>query len=208
MKTISEIVDDVSVSPEIEEIFVKIKKALNATFTPNFFRVWGVSPESLKGIWPVMDHILTSGRVGRPLKEMIFVAISALKSCHYCEAAHHAFCLSIGVTPEQIDSLINTYTADTANPKDKAAIDFAVRLAKDSHSSSEQDFQALRELGFDDEEIMEIIAMSGMGVFYNHLANATKINIDEGFIKIIYKKSRLIVKCCDRRLDQSTCFRT
>jgi len=42
----------------------------------------------------------------------------------------------------------------------------------------------LRELGFDDEEIMEImeiIAMSGMAVFYNHLANATKINIDKGF---------------------------
>ena len=190
MKTISKIVDDVSVSPEIEETFVKIKKALNAPFTPNFFRVWGVSPESLKGIWPVMDHILTSGRVGRQLKEMIFVAISSLKSCHYCEAAHHAFCLSIGVTPEQIDSLINNYTADTADPKDKAAIDFAVRLAKDSHSSSEQDFQALGELGFDDEEIMEIIAMSGMGVFYNHLANATKINIDEEFIKIISKKGK------------------
>jgi len=53
-----------------------------------------------------MDHILTSGRVGRQLKEIIFVAISLLKGCHYCEAAHHAFCLHIGVTPEQIDSLI------------------------------------------------------------------------------------------------------
>ncbi|MBC6961167.1 MAG: carboxymuconolactone decarboxylase family protein [Nitrosomonas sp.] len=53
-----------------------------------------------------MDHILTSGRAGRQLKEIIFVAISLLKGCHYCEAAHHAFCLHIGVTPEQIDSLI------------------------------------------------------------------------------------------------------
>ena len=188
MKTISKIVDDASVAPEIEETFIKIKKALKAPFTPNFFRVWGVSPESLKGIWPVMDHILTIGRVSRRLKEMIFVAISSLKGCHYCEAAHHAFCLSIGVTHEQIDSLINSYTADTVDPKDKAAIDFAVKLAKDSHSSSEQDFQNLRELGFDDEEIMEIIAMSGMGVFYNHLANATKINIDEGFTKMLSRK--------------------
>ena len=62
-----------------------------------------------------------------------------------------------------------------------------MRLAKDSHSSSEKDFQTLRQLGFDDEEIMEIIAMSGMGVFYNHLANATKINIDKGFTKIVSK---------------------
>ena len=187
-RTISQIVDDGTVTPEIDESFIPIKKALKSPFTPNFFRVWATSPESLKGIWPVMNHILTSGRVGRRLKEMIFVAISSLKGCHYCEAAHHAFCLHIGVSPEQIDSLINNYTAETSDPKEKAAIDFAVRLAKDSHSSSEQDFQTLRELGFDNEEIMEIIAMSGMSVFYNHLANATKINIDEGFTKKISRK--------------------
>lgn len=57
----------------------------------NFFRVWGTSSESLNGIWPVKDHILTSGRVGRCLKEMISVAISSLRSCHYNEAAHHFF---------------------------------------------------------------------------------------------------------------------
>lgn len=185
MRTISGIVDDGYVSPEIEETFSEIKNALDAPFTPNFFRVWAVAPESLKGIWPVMNHILTSGRLGRRLKEMIFVAISSLKDCHYCEAAHHAFCSSIGVPKEQIKSLIKNYTANTADPKEKAAIDFAVKLAKDSHASSEQDFQNLRERGFDDEEIMEIIAMSGMAVFYNHLANATKINIDEGFVKKI-----------------------
>jgi uncharacterized peroxidase-related enzyme len=189
MRTISQIVDDGTVTPDIDETFIKIKDALNAPFTPNFFRVWATSPESLKGIWPVMNHILTSGRVGRRLKEMIFVAISSLKSCHYCEAAHHAFCLSIGIKPEQIDRLIKSYTVETDDSREKAAIDFAVKLAKDSHSSSEQDFQILRELGFDDEEIMEIIAMSGMAVFYNHLANATKINIDNGFSEIISRKA-------------------
>jgi len=188
MKTISKIIDDPSVTPEIEDTFIKIKTALNAPFTPHFFQVWATAPESLKGIWPVMNHILTSGRLSRKLKEMIFVAISSLKDCHYCEAAHHAFCLSIGVTKEQIEDLIKHYTAETADPKEKAAIDFAVRLAKDSHSSSEEDFKNLKALGFDDEEIMEIIAMSGMGVFYNHLANATKINIDDGFTKIISRK--------------------
>lgn len=188
MRTISQIVNDGVITPEIDETFDNIKAALNAPFTPNFFRVWAISPESLKGIWPVMNHILTDGRVNRRLKEMIFVAISSLKSCHYCETAHHAFCLTIGVTQAQIDCLINNYTIDAIDdPRDKAAIDFAVRLAKDSHASSEQDFQTLRELGFDNEEIMEIIAMSGMAVFYNHLANATKINIDEGFTKIIAK---------------------
>ena len=190
MRTTSQIIDDATVTLEIDETFNKIKKELKAPFTPNFFRVWGISPESLNGIWPVMDHILTSGRVGRRLKEMIFVAISSLKRCHYCEAAHHAFCLHLGVTLAQIQNLIQNYTIDEADgAKDKAAIDFAVRLAKDSHSSSEKDFQMLNDFGFDNEDVMEIIAMSGMAVFYNHLANATKINIDEGFNEILSKSA-------------------
>ncbi|MDR4517538.1 MAG: peroxidase-related enzyme [Nitrosomonas sp.] len=186
MRTISQIINDAPVTPEIETTFNKIKTALNAPFTPHFFRVWATAPEALNGIWPVMNHILTSGRVSRRLKEMIFVAISSLKGCHYCEAAHHAFCLNIGVSQKQIEKLITNYSIDEEDgAKDKAAIDFAVRLAKDSHASSEKDFQLLKEYGFDEEEIMEIIAMSGMAVFYNHLANATKINIDQGFTQIL-----------------------
>ena len=181
MKEISKIVD-VPFNPELSETFEKIKTALNAPFTPNFFRVWAVSPVSLEGIWPVMRNILTSGKVGRQLKEMIFVAISSLKECHYCEAAHHAFCLSIGITPEQIDDLINIYTCKTADPKEVAAIEYAVKLARDSNSGTQEDFDNLKNLGFSDEEVMEIIAMSGMAVFYNHLANATQINIDQGFL--------------------------
>ncbi len=188
MEQISNLVENPTVTPELEEVFDKIKKALKAPFTPHFFQVWGNSPESLKGIWPVMNHILTSGKVGRKLKEMIFVAISSLKECHYCEAAHHAFCLSIGVTPEQIEDLVNNYTAVTATAQEKAAIDYAVKLAKDANSGDQHDYNNLIELGFSQEEIMEIIAMSGMAVFYNHLANATKINIDSGFKKIL--KSR------------------
>ncbi len=81
--------------------------------------------------------------------------------------------------------MIDNHTAETEDPKEKAAIDFAVKLAKDSNSSEPSDIANLRALGYDDEEIMEIIAMSGMGVFYNHLANATKIIVDQGFNDIL-----------------------
>lgn len=181
MRTISDIVDNGEVTPELTKTFGKIQNALGAPFTPNFFKVWAVSEESLNGIWPVMNHILVNGKVQRKLKEMIFVAISSFNNCHYCQSAHHAFCLSIGVTEEQIDDLINLYTSPTATPKEKAAIDFAMKLARDPKSSSESDFEELRSLGFCDEEVMEVIAMSGMGVFYTHLANATKIVVDKGF---------------------------
>ena len=187
MEKISNLISNPVVTVELDEVFVKIKKALNAPFTPNFFKVWGVSPESLKGIWPVMDNILTGGNVDRKLKEMIFVAISSLKECHYCEAAHHAFCLSIGVTPSQIEDLINNHTCE-AEDKIKEAINYAVKLAKNSRSGTQEDFDNLIVLGYSESDVMEIIAMSSMAVFYNHLANATKINIDSGFTKILESK--------------------
>lgn len=190
MEQISKLVDNAEVTPELQETFDSIKNALGAPFTPHFFQVWGLSPVSLDGIWPVMKNILTSGQVGRKLKEMIFIAISSLKSCHYCEAAHFAFAASIGVTQEQVDDLIQNYTAETADPKEKAAIDFAVKLAKDSHSGTAEDIEHLQSLGYSIPEVMEIIAMSGMAVFYNHLANATKINIDSGFLKKLPESER------------------
>lgn len=188
MKTISNTFEDAATSSEVEEIFVKVAEALEAPFTPHFFRVWAISPESLKGIWPVMRHILCGGRVSRRLKEMIFVAISSLKSCNYCQDAHVAFCTTIGVPNEQIQSLIEHKSVEGGDEKEKAAIDFAVMLANDSHAANQDEINKMKSIGYDDEEIMEIIAMSGMAVFYNHLANATSIMVDQGFKDILAGK--------------------
>ena len=185
MKTISAQFEDGQVTPDIQSTFEKVAEALEAPFTPHFFQVWALSPESLQGIWPVMRHILCGGKVSRKLKEMMFVAISSLKDCKYCEDAHNAFCTSIGVPNDQIQSLIENHSIEVGDPKEKAAIDFAVKLAKDSNADTAEDIQQLQALGYSEEEIMEIIAMSGMGVFYNHLANATKIIVDQGFKDIL-----------------------
>ncbi len=191
MKTISQTFDDAETTQDVEQTFARIAEALGAPFTPHFFRVWARSPESLEGIWPVMRHILCGGRVSRRLKEMIFVAISSLKNCDYCQDAHAAFCATIGVANDQIQSLIETHSLDGGDEKDKAAIDFAVKLAQDSHAADQAEIDKLKAAGYDDEEIMELIAMSGMAVFYNHLANATKIMLDQGFKDILADRTTL-----------------
>ncbi len=182
MKTISTLIDNPEITPELEATFEIIKEELGAPFVPNFFQIWGYNQTALQGIVPAMKYILGSGVLDRKLKEMIMIAISSLKNCNYCETAHQVFCFSMGALPEQIEFLINSYTLpDTDNPKDKAAVDFAVRLSKHPNTSSKEDFEELQALGFSKAEILEVIAMSGMAVFYSHLADATKITIDEGF---------------------------
>ena len=183
MRTISTIVDDAEMTPELEETFGNIQEQLGAPFVPNFFKVWAHAPEALNGIFPAMKHILASGKLDRKLKEMIFVAVSSLKDSSYCGAAHKAFCMSMGVSEDQLSGLIQDYTSNNLDPKDKAAIDFAVKLAKDPKVSTENDFKHLSEFGFSTEEVMELMAASAMAVFYDHLADSTGINIDEGFLK-------------------------
>ncbi len=182
MKTISTIIVDSENTPELESSFQTIKEELGAPFVPNFFKVWSDAPIALQGILPAMKYILGSGELDRRLKEMIMIAISSMKDCNYCEAAHSAFCKMMGVIPEDIESLLNTHSLPEEHDiKDKIAIDFAVQLAKDPNSSSEEDIVQLKSLGYSQTEILEIIAMSGMAVFYNHLADATKVNVDSGF---------------------------
>lgn len=188
MKTVSTIIDDAVTTPELNNTFEQIKKELGAPFVPHFFKVWGDAPTALQGILPAMKYILGSGELDRRLKEMMMIAISSSRNCEYCKAAHQVFCAMMGGVPNQIKSLLTTHTLpESDNAKDKAAIDFAVQLANDPNSSSTENFDKLKALGYTQAEILEIIAMSGMAVFYNHLADATQITIDKGFAEVVSK---------------------
>lgn len=172
---------DKEVDKEVEDMMNSIKEELQAPFVPNFFKVWSDAPEALKGIFPAMKHILTKGHLSRPLKEMIILAISSRNNCDYCVAAHQTFASMMGVSSEHIEA-IKSDNIELNDPKLKGAIAFALKLADSPSSNSLEDIKNLKSLNYSKAEILEIIAMSGMSVFYNHLADATQINIDKAFL--------------------------
>lgn len=183
MHVVSNVFENPTMNKEVEGLLESIKIDLNAPFAPNFFKVWADAPEALRGIFPAMKHILASGNLDRPLKEMIILAISSKRDCSYCTAAHQAFCMMMGVTMESIQAIKSTYTiTESEHPKYKAAIDYAVKLSDDSTSGTHEDVQQLKSHGYSKSDILEIIAMSGMSVFYNHLADCTQVNTDKAFL--------------------------
>ncbi|MEO1052115.1 MAG: carboxymuconolactone decarboxylase family protein [Bacteroidota bacterium] len=184
MATISPIFTQEKFSSETESVLEEIKTTMNAPFTPNFFRVWGNAPESLAGIWQVMKNVLMSGKLPRKLKETILVAVSTYGESNYCVSAHSAILKMLGVTNEEIAEIKQSLSSPSS-PQEKAALDFTVRIAKDSNCLQDKDYEELKGHGYSEEEIMELIAMSGMAVFYGLLANATKINVDEGFEQVL-----------------------
>jgi len=181
MNTISNIFTTEEVDKEVGSLMNTIKEELQAPFVPNFFQVWSDAPEALKGIYPAMKHILANGHLSRSLKEMIILAISLKNNCSYCVAAHQTFASMMGVSSENIEAIKSDHTGIN-DPKIKGAIDYVLKLADNPNSNSIEDIEKLKALNYSKVEILEIIAMSGMSVFYNHLADATQVNIDEAFL--------------------------
>lgn len=181
MNSISKIFSNTEVNGDVTAMMNTIKEELQAPFVPNFFKVWGDAPEAFKGISPAMKHILGSGHLSRPLKEMIMIAISSKNDCLYCTTAHQAFASMMGISMDDIQSLKSNYTTNE-DPKTKAAIDYATKVANNPKSGTQEDISNLKALGYSKAEILELVAMSGMAVFYNHLADATQVNIDAAFL--------------------------
>ena len=181
MDAISNVFTSEEVDKEVGILMTNIKEELQAPFVPNFFKVWSDAPEALKGIYPAMKHILANGHLSRPLKEMIILAISSRNNCDYCVAAHQTFASMMGVSPENIEAIKSDHTGIT-DPKIKGAIDYALKLVDNPNSNSLEDIEKLKSLNYSKVEILEIIAMTGMSVFYNHLADATQINVDKAFL--------------------------
>lgn len=172
-------------SGEVVEIYKDIKRGLQIPFIPNFFRAQAASPEVLSTSWHAVKSILVNGKhVPRTIKEMIFVAISDARKCHYCEAAHLAFCKVLGVDDETRSALIEAL--DTLVPKrTQDIVRFATKVATDPTNLVDKDYEVVKQHGVSDAELMEIIAMASLATYATIIADALKIDIDKDFQEIL-----------------------
>src|SRR6187551_1449775 len=91
---------------EVKAIYEEFHRRMSFPSPPNFIMTQGHSPSAARGTWEVVRNVLVSGEIPRWTKEMMFVAISKDRGCHYCEAAHIACCRMLGVEPGTLESLV------------------------------------------------------------------------------------------------------
>ena len=141
-------------------------------FVPNVMRVYALRPEHFLRWWAFYDELLR-GESGltKPQREMIAVVVSATNRCHYCVVSHTAALRKLTQDPVLADQLASGYKYAPLEPKERAMLDFAVKLTVESHNASEADVDALREAGWTDEEIMDIAEVAAMFNFTNRLAS-------------------------------------
>ena len=156
--------------PGVKALFDKASERLG--FLPNVLRVYALRPRHLE-LWNALYDDLMRGDSGltKPQREMIAVVVSTANRCHYCMVSHGAFLRKLTGDPVLVEQLRTNYKYADLEPRERAMLDFAVKLTEQSSRCTEEDIEALREAGWADEDIMDITEVTAMFNFTNRLAS-------------------------------------
>ncbi len=141
---------------------------------PNMFRTVAHSPAALNAMWASFAA-LGKGKLGARLGELIAVAVANRNGCDYCLAAHTHLGQAAGLT---IDQLSQAQVGESSDPKTKAALQFALELTEQRGQIAPGRIQELRQHGFSDEVIVEILAHVALNLFTNYTNVAFDVPVD------------------------------
>ncbi len=152
-------------------------------FVPNVFLALAHRPAEWRAFIAYHDALLlkTTGSLSKGEREMIIVATSAANQCLYCVVAHGAILRVYEKKPLIADQVATNYRKAEITPRQRAMLDFAMKVCTDSAAVDEADFAALRPHGFDDEDIWDIAAITAFFGLSNRLANVTAMRPNDEF---------------------------
>ncbi|HWX48918.1 MAG TPA: peroxidase-related enzyme [Roseomonas sp.] len=166
------LVEPATASSEAAALLKEIHQAFKVT--PNMFRAVANSPAALKSMWGAFGA-LGEGRIGPKLGEQIAVAIADRNACQYCLSAHTALGRKAGATA---DEMTEAQAGRATDPRTAAALAFALKVVENRAKISGEEVEALRKAGFDDGEIVEILAHVALNLFTNYVNVALDVPLD------------------------------
>ena len=151
-------------------------------FVPNVFLALARRPDEFRAFFAYHDALMEkSGGLTKAEREMIVVATSGVNDCLYCVVAHGAILRIRAKNPLIADQVaVNPRKADVA-PRQRAMLDFALKVAQRSHEVDDADYEALQRQGFSDDDAWDIAAIAAFYAMSNRLANALSIRPNDEF---------------------------
>lgn len=176
--------------PDIAELPEDIRERVLAVqeksgFIPNVFLVLAHRPDEFRAFFAYHDALMEKpGNLTKAEREMIVVATSNLNQCQYCVVAHGAILRIRAKDPLIADQVAINYRKADISARQKAMLDFAVRVSGEAYKVSESDFDALKAHGFDEEDIWDIAAISAFFGLSNRMANVTSMRPNAEFYSL------------------------
>src|SRR5215472_8644711 len=166
-------------SPSIDKLPEDIRARLIAVqeksgFIPNVFLALAYRPDEFRAFFAYHDALMDKdGGLTKAEREMIVVATSAANQCQYCVIAHGAILRIRAKNPLIADQIAVNYRKADITPRQKAMLDFALKVATEPYMIADADCTAVAAHGFTDDDIWDIAAIAGFFALSNRLANVT-----------------------------------
>jgi uncharacterized peroxidase-related enzyme len=153
-----------------------------AGFVPNVFLTLAHRPDEFRAFFAYHDALMEKeSGVSKAEREMIVVATSGANQCQYCVVAHGAILRVRARNPFIADQVAVNYRKADLTPRQRAMLEFALKVALRSAEVGEADLAALREHGFTDEDIWDIGAVAAFFAMSNRLANMSSMRPNDEF---------------------------
>ncbi len=174
--------------PELKDLPADIREKIiavqdKAGFVPNVFLALAHRPDEFRAFFAYHDALMLkdTGSLTKADREMIVTATSAKNQCLYCVVAHGALLRIYAKNPLVADQVAVNHLKADITPRQRAMLDFAIKVCLDSAAVGDEDYKILRGHGFDDEDIWDIAAITAFFGMSNRIANAVSMRPNAEF---------------------------
>ncbi|AOJ16545.1 peroxidase-related enzyme [Burkholderia vietnamiensis] len=151
-------------------------------FIPNVFVTLAHRPDEFRAFFAYHDALMDKpGNLSKAEREMIVVASSSANQCQYCVIAHGAILRIRAKDPLIADQIATNYRKADITARQKAMLDFAMKVSQAAHEVGEADFDTLKSHGFSDDDAWDIAAIAAFFGMSNRLANVTNMRPNAQF---------------------------
>ena len=173
--------------PELKDMPDDIRERIIAVqeksgFIPNVFLTLAHRPDEFRAFFAYHDALMDKpGNLTKAEREMIVVATSGANQCQYCVIAHGAILRIRAKNPLIADQVAVNYRKADITPRQKAMLDFAMKVSARAHEVDDHDFETLRQHGFDQDDIWDIAGIAAFFGLSNRMANVTSMRPNDEF---------------------------
>lgn len=175
-------IPDINALPDdIKQMVLAVQE--KAGFVPNVFLTLAHRPAEFRAFFAYHDALMLkdTGSLTKADREMIVTATSAKNGCLYCVVAHGALLRIYAKQPLVADQVAVNHLKADITPRQKAMLDFAIKVCLNSQEINDDDYDLLRGYGFDDEDIWDIAAITAFFGLSNRMANVISMRPNDEF---------------------------
>jgi uncharacterized peroxidase-related enzyme len=151
-------------------------------FVPNVFLTLAYRPDEFRAFFAYHDALMDKDSgLTKAEREMIVVATSIANQCQYCVVAHGAILRIRAKNPLIADQIAANYRKADITPRQKAMLDFAMKVSAEAHKVTDADFSDLAGHGFSNDDIWDIAAVAAFFGLSNRIANVSNMRPNDEF---------------------------